>query len=82
MGSSSSWGLGAKEDGAPLRGESGEATSKTLLPTLSWKLARGSTGSGLAAKSRDWMAGRVVVGLLFELLRPADGPHVLREAGR
>lgn len=30
---------------------SGEATSKTLFPTLSWKLALGSTGSGLGALS-------------------------------
>lgn len=30
-----------------LRLESGEATSNTFGPTLSWKFALGSTGSGL-----------------------------------
>ena len=39
----------------PFWGEpfSGDATSKTLFPTLSWKLARGSTGSGLPEARPD-----------------------------
>ena len=67
---------------------SGEATSNTLFPTFSWKLARGSTGSGLADRAAsctiDWRlilpSGRV--GLTFSLVfRLAAGAHVLRLVG-
>jgi hypothetical protein len=65
---------------------SGEATSKTLLPTLSWKFARGSTGSGLAERGASWITlrsrpkGRV--GLTFSsVVLLVAGAQVLRALG-
>jgi hypothetical protein len=43
---------------------SGDATSNTLLPTLSWKLARGSAGSSPSGAEprlkRPWRVGDVL----------------------
>lgn len=67
---------------------SGEATSKTLLPTFSWKFARGSTGSGLADRvascTMGWRVPRPSgrVGLTFSLVFCLEaGAHVLRLDG-
>jgi hypothetical protein len=67
---------------------SGEATSNTLFPTLSWKLARGSTGSGLAERGASSIVlSRLprpngLVGLTFSSVFRLDaGPQVLRLLG-
>ena len=65
---------------------SGEATSKTLFPTLSWKLARGSAGSGVGEGARLCIAlrgvalvAKLLVGLVFSsVFLRAGGAHVLR----
>lgn len=66
---------------------SGEATSNTLLPTLSWKLARGSAGSGLGDGGLLWMARCPLVAKLFgglafsSIFLREEAVHVLRALG-
>lgn len=66
---------------------SGEATSNTLLPTLSWKFARGSAGSGpgeggLLSIARVGLITKLFVRLLFSsVFRREGGVHVFRVLG-
>lgn len=65
---------------------SGDATSKTLFPMLSWKFALGSTGSGLGVGASFKKLPRPppygLVGLTFSLLAALDaGPQVFRLLG-
>ena len=62
---------------------SGESTSKTLLPTFSWNLARGSTGSGLPefVSRNDRSLSYVLLGLLAFFSGRLVVFHVFREVG-
>jgi hypothetical protein len=66
---------------------SGEATSNTLLPTLSWKFARGSAGSGLGeggllSIARVGLMAKLLVGLvLSSVFLREGGVHVFRVLG-
>ena len=63
---------------------SGDATSNTLLPTLSWKLARGSAGSSPSGAEprlkRPWRVGDVLDELdCCDVLLTLFGVRFMRE---